>query len=247
MSASRHARLIIDGPALGVWNMAVDEVLLQAAQRGETTLRFYQWSPATLSLGYFQAMNDRQLHVASQKCPIVRRTTGGGAILHDRELTYSICLPCRERFSASAESIYDALHDSLIEVLADWQISARRCATSDSNREGEFLCFQRRARGDVLVDEWKIAGSAQRRHGGAVLQHGSVLLAASAYAPELKGIQEIVARSISFAQLTNDWVHRIQDRLDLRMDFGELTAAEVSLAKEVVTTRETADKWLFRR
>ena len=71
--------------------MAVDEALLiDAAENGVATLRFYQWSEPTLSLGYFQRYDDRDQHAASRECAVVRRQTGGGAILHDRELTYSL-------------------------------------------------------------------------------------------------------------------------------------------------------------
>src|SRR5262245_57717493 len=87
-------RLLSDPPAPGAWNMAVDEVLLTAAAAsGQATLRFYTWNEPTLSLGYFQAAADRQQHAASLACTLVRRASGGGAILHDRELTYSVALP----------------------------------------------------------------------------------------------------------------------------------------------------------
>ena len=82
-----EVRLIIDPPALGRMNMAIDEALLESASRGETILRFYSWSPATLSLGYFQAYDDRREHSASADLDVVRRSTGGGAIVHDQEIT----------------------------------------------------------------------------------------------------------------------------------------------------------------
>ncbi len=87
-------RLIVHPPSPGAWNMAVDEALLMdAVENGVATLRFYQWSEPTLSLGYFQRYSDREQHAASRKCAVVRRQSGGGAILHDRELTYSLMLP----------------------------------------------------------------------------------------------------------------------------------------------------------
>jgi lipoate-protein ligase A len=247
MSPSRHARLIIDGPASGAWNMAVDEVLLQAAQRGEITLRFYQWSPATLSLGYFQAIEDRQQHAASQSCRVVRRTTGGGAILHDRELTYSICLPCRERFSASAESIYDAFHDTLVEVFANRNVLAHRCHQSDATCESKFLCFERRAKGDVLIDTSKVAGSAQRRHSGALLQHGSILLAASDFAPELPGINDLTRASMDCPDIVNEWILILEERLAVAFTLAKLSTLELATAKEVADTRYSANEWVHRR
>src|SRR5690242_1143259 len=89
----KEIRLILDPPAPGSWNMAVDEALLEtAADAGIATLRFYQWNEPTLSLGYFQAAAERNQHSMSSGCPLVRRASGGGAILHDRELTYSIAM-----------------------------------------------------------------------------------------------------------------------------------------------------------
>src|SRR5262245_54691837 len=86
---SMLCRLIVDGAAGGPWNMAVDETLLEsAAASGAASLRFYGWSEPTLSLGYFQRAAARQTHATSLGCPMVRRPSGGGAILHDWELTY---------------------------------------------------------------------------------------------------------------------------------------------------------------
>ena len=181
-------RIIHDPPACGTWNMAVDEMLLEAvAKSGEPTLRFYQWSEPTLSLGYFQAVADRALHEASVACPVVRRSTGGGAIVHDVELTYSIALPLVARWSAVATSVYDLFHQTLVLALANFGITATLCETTLHPLAGEpFLCFERRAKGDVLVGTHKIAGSAQRRKQGAMLQHGSILLEKSAFAPEFR-------------------------------------------------------------
>ncbi|MEM6330787.1 MAG: lipoate--protein ligase family protein, partial [Planctomycetota bacterium] len=87
-------RLIVDPPQPGARNMAVDEALLDAAAAGAgATLRLYRWSSPTLSLGYFQPLAARAAHPASAGCPCVRRHSGGGAIVHDHELTYSLAVP----------------------------------------------------------------------------------------------------------------------------------------------------------
>src|SRR5262245_35643732 len=118
-------RLLIDPPASGAWNMAVDEVLLEtAAIAGRATLRFYAWQEPTLSLGYFQSVADRHQHPASCDCPIVRRPSGGGAILHDRELTYSIALPQSQAQSKAAHDLYAVFHQSLIATLGELGIAA---------------------------------------------------------------------------------------------------------------------------
>src|SRR5689334_14846839 len=108
------ARLIVDPPASGTWNMAVDEALFQVAQETrQITVRFYQWQEATLSLGYFQAAKDRDSHRSSLVCPLVRRSTGGGAIIHDRELTYSLIAPLADERSAKSQELVRIVHQSL--------------------------------------------------------------------------------------------------------------------------------------
>src|SRR3954469_25809962 len=114
-------RLLFDPPAPGAWNMGVDEALLEtAADCGEGTLRFYQWSEPTLSLGYFQSAEDRRQHAASRSCPLIRRASGGGAILHDRELTYSIALPQPIARSPDSSLLYELCHIALIEALDEF-------------------------------------------------------------------------------------------------------------------------------
>src|SRR5688500_2618026 len=106
-----NVRLINDPPAPGAWNMAVDEALLEsAAERGIATLRLYRWSEPTLSLGYFQAAGDRIQHPASLGCPMVRRASGGGAIIHDSELTYSLAIPQPDVRAHAATDLYEAVH-----------------------------------------------------------------------------------------------------------------------------------------
>ena len=143
--------LLIDTPGTGAWNMAVDEWLLQTAgDRTSPVLRFYRWTEPTLSLGYFQRHANRVQHVSSLGCPFVRRASGGGAIIHDQELTYSLTLPLNDRFSSSALDYYYDLHRSLIEALQEWSITATLVDT-DQRDDAAFLCFQRRAAGDLSL------------------------------------------------------------------------------------------------
>ncbi|MEX0818404.1 MAG: biotin/lipoate A/B protein ligase family protein, partial [Pirellulaceae bacterium] len=193
-------RLIVDEPARGSWNMAVDEALLGwAGTVGGSALRFYQWNEPTLSLGYFQPHQARDQHPPSADLPMVRRATGGGAIIHDRELTYSFVTPIRNRFSSAVQDVVKLFHTTLIETLANYGIEAVLCgdAASDSLNE-PFLCFQRRSSLDILVASSKVAGSAQRRHQGALLQHGSILLARSPNAEALPGLAELTGVSVRF-------------------------------------------------
>ena len=115
--SSEPLKLLVDPPAAGAWNMGVDEMLMErAAEAGTAVLRFYEWTPATLSLGYFQNAADRSGHEASRTAPMVRRSSGGGAIVHDRELTYSISLPTSHPLAADAETLTDVYSSIDLEL-----------------------------------------------------------------------------------------------------------------------------------
>jgi lipoate-protein ligase A len=243
-------RVIIDPPAAGAWNMAVDEALLQSGEFAGITLRFYQWSEPTLSLGYFQALAERDQHTPSQNCTVVRRASGGGAILHDQELTYSIVAPVTQRFGDSAAELYDVAHQSLCEMLSDWNISARLCSSDDVLKLGAaepFLCFQRRSRGDVLLGAHKICGSAQRRHQARVLQHGSLLLGRSLAAPELPGIRELSATSPKLSDVRSAWQARLARRLQLNPGDSALSSGEAEQAQSIVEGKFGNPKWTAKR
>ncbi len=162
--------------------MARDESLLVRVGRGESppTLRFYQWEPPTISLGYFQKYADYEaLPPPAGDLAVVRRLTGGGAILHDQELTYSITVPLNHvLLQGGPNKLYERAHDAIITVLGAAEIQANRCGTTDDSgaAKGPFFCFERRHCLDVLIGNEKLAGSAQRRTREAVLQHGSIVL-----------------------------------------------------------------------
>jgi lipoate-protein ligase A len=206
------ARLIDDPPQSGSWNMAVDQALLHTARDlQQPTLRFYRWTPATLSLGYFQAADHRREHPASRGCDLVRRATGGGAIVHDRELTYSLCIPCPNAKARANVELYRCVHRAVIEALAQKNIPATLYhAENTERRSSSFLCFQRRAEGDVVVAGHKICGSAQRRDHAAILQHGSILLAQSEYAPQLPGLRELSGIDVKESELSAVVVHAVE-------------------------------------
>jgi len=249
-------RLIVDEPASGAWNMAVDEALLESAATDNVcTLRFYGWSEPTLSLGYFQPHADREQHHASRDCPLVRRMSGGGAILHDDELTYSFAAPATFRGSAHAQSLYDAFHQSLVEVLFHWGVQAQLWKQpSELTAEQEpFLCFQRRSVGDVvvadsLIGSFKIAGSAQRRRRGAILQHGSLLLRASRVAPELPGLESVThGAPPSRHDCLNAWCAMLETKLGLRLTAGGLSPQEAARAQPLVADKYDSVKWNERK
>lgn len=243
-------RLIVDPGQPGDWNMAVDESLLQSAATGITTLRFYEWSVPTLSLGYFQEYLQREQHGPSRDCACVRRSTGGGAILHDHELTYSFTMPAAGRGDSEGESVYDLFHEALVRALSHWSVQARLSQTSDEHPGGTsppFLCFERHARGDVLMGECKVCGSAQRRSRGALLQHGSVILKGSAFAPGIQGIEEIAGRRLQSRDLAEAWRAEIAAATGACWNAAELSTVEWEQAEVLCADRFTHPGWLNRR
>ena len=243
------ARLISDKHH-GPMNMAVDEALLLSAPRSGSTLRFYQWEEPTLSLGYFQSAAERSQHEASAGCPIVRRSTGGGAILHHHELTYSFVTPLSQRDKSASEPLYLAFHETLIEAFAELSIQATLFPNKSFQQTGDFepfLCFQRRSAGDVLHAGAKICGSAQRRQKEALLQHGSVLLRRSEFGPELPGIADLSKVVLTAEKLAESWLPRLENRLELHFQPGELTPLERSTADRLAEDRFGADSWSSRR
>lgn len=251
-------RLIVDPPAPGINNMAIDQALLETAnEKGIPTVRFYLWQQPTLSLGYFQDYRHRHLHLPSSECPVVRRSTGGGAIIHDQEITYSICIPSQNRWSADHEQLYWKVHQMIVDVLAEMGIAASLFCQSDFRTSppydpNAFLCFQRRTPGDVTLGGFKIAGSAQRRKQNAILQHGSLILGKSAAAPELPGITDLVdfLNPESIPQLLAGILKQLQTRMATlfpeSLESGNLTEAELEIARQWNSTHQS-EQWLLKR
>ncbi len=239
-------RLLIDDRKPGPWNMAVDAALLEnCGCTGQATLRFYQWSVPTLSLGYFQEHQSRQGHSASLDCPVVRRSSGGGAIVHDHEITYSLAIPVTNRWSRKAAELYTTVHESLTTLLRSLNIPAELYA--DRTCSEAFLCFQRRSPGDVIVNQCKVMGSAQRRAQGALLQHGSLLLGRSAAAPELPGLQDLADQQLSPAEIINPWVVLLGRQLSADFHPDTLADEELERIKYFAAEKYDQEKWTQRR
>jgi lipoate-protein ligase A len=244
-----ECQLQVDVAAPGPWNMAVDEALLEwSAASGRACWRFYRWAEPTLSLGYFQRYEDRLEHSASRDCEVVRRPSGGGAIVHDRELTYCVVLPAGHPLATERLVLYDAVHRGLAAALARWGIAATLCpGPTRSSARQPFLCFQRRTQGDVLLGETKIAGSAQRRAAGAVLQHGSVLLERSEFAPELPGLSETTPASIGGQPLLDAWIEELAARLSIAWERAPLDPQISRRAEALIASKYASNAWTIRR
>ena len=216
--------LILDEPPhSGAWNMAVDAALLEEAlSSGTTFIRLYRWAEATISLGYFQKPEEHSADLRFRHLPCVRRLSGGGAILHDHEQTYSCVLPPGHHLAEQPSVLYRLMHSVVIELLNDRGVELSPRGYDSRNRTEPFLCFLREASPDLVLHGHKVLGSAQRRRRGAVLQHGSLLLGSSASAHELLGLSELVPAC--------EWSEHDADQLGRRMGHalgGELTLREL--------------------
>ncbi len=184
-------RLLNTGYSTPAFNMALDEasLILLSEKKIEPTLRFYGWDPAAISTGYFQSMDELDVDACRKMgIGIVRRLTGGRAVLHDNELTYSILVPeSDDIFPASVLGTYKILSKGILSGLkilgidADISIPARKGHNSLSS-QGESksklmksaACFDAPSWYEIVVNGKKIVGSAQSRKKRVILQHGSI-------------------------------------------------------------------------
>ena len=184
--------LVDEQPASGAWNMAVDALLLEeAVSDGTCALRWYRWEEPTLSLGHFQRLDDPLIEGRFADLPRVRRLSGGGAILHDQELTYSCAVAAEHPLAGRPAAVYERMHAAIIGVLAEFGIAVQPRGRTDRAHDSNFLCFHRHDANDLVYGADKVLGSAQRRRRGAVLQHGSLVLRRSSVAPEFPGILDL--------------------------------------------------------
>lgn len=243
-------RIIHDGPLTGPENMARDEALLNRVGRGESppTLRFYQWDPPTISLGYFQKYADYEtLPSPAGDLAVVRRQTGGGAILHDQELTYSITVPLDHKLlEGGPNKLYERAHDAIINAFKTLKVTANRCGTSDDSgaAKGPFFCFERRHCLDVLVGPDKLAGSAQRRTQEAVLQHGSIILA-NRYEQQKTADVKAIEPTNFITDIAQKMARNISNNQAVEIAEIEWTNEELSEATELVL-RHNGNEWIKR-
>lgn len=174
-------RLIVDAPAAGAHNMAVDHAILEAVIAGAAppTLRLYQWRPTCLSLGYGQRARETDLErLAEYGFGIVRRPTGGQAVLHANELTYSIALPASHPLAqGSIVESYRRLSDGLIAGLKGLGMVVRaEPLLARLPSHPPVVCFESASDYEITCNGRKLVGSAQMRKRGGILQHGSLPL-----------------------------------------------------------------------
>jgi len=163
-------RLLFSEPLDGIDNMALDHALLaRAARTGECVLRVYSWASPTVSFGRHQRTAGTYDHIALD---VVRRPTGGRAVLHAREATSSVTAPVTRPLRAT----YAGINSLLLDALKRLGVDAALAHATSSPPPDAAPCFETATEGEIVVGGRKLAGSAQWRNGGALLQHGSILI-----------------------------------------------------------------------
>ena len=221
-------RLIDSGSNTASRNMAIDEAIFSChAETGfEYTLRLYTWTPPAVSIGYFQDLHKEiDLENCKRLCmDYVRRPTGGGAILHDMELTYSFTATTGGIIPMDICESYKIICGAIIIGLKSLGISAGNRKREIKLRErGSLVCFVESSNYDIVVKGKKIVGSAQRRVKDRLIQHGSILIDF-----DTKKMHSIFKTSLPFRRFHRDFVNSVtclKQELDYSIDPNKLKRA----------------------
>ncbi|WP_232699620.1 lipoate--protein ligase family protein [Brevibacillus daliensis] len=272
-------RFIHTPPMPPEMNMAIDEAILAAHSKGQVppTVRFYTWQPATLSIGYFQKM-EKEIDVEAVKkkgIGLVRRATGGRAVLHDAELTYSVIVSeDHPLMPKTVTEAYKVISMGLLHGFQKLGLAAEMVSLASEEEKAKYsspgssACFDSPSWYELVVEGKKVAGSAQTRQKGVILQHGSILLdmdvdllfsllrfpservmerMKSSFIGKAVTINEISPVPITLAQAVDAFYAGFAEGLGVELENATLTAEELQAAEELATTRYATDEWNFRR
>jgi len=253
-------------------NMALDEAILEAVRQDQVppTLRFYSWKPPCLSLGYAQSVADADVSAIEEMgWELVRRPTGGKAILHTDEITYSIAAPADHPLFMngvlpSYKRISLALMDGLKRMGLDPELND---AEPQAPESGNPVCFQNPGAFEITVAGKKLVGSAQVRRSGGVLQHGSLPLQgdlsriclALKYSDDrerkhaMEGVgqhaitvEQILEKPVSWNDAAKHLGQGFEESLDLEFSQSDPTEHETTRSREIFEDRYSQAKWTQR-
>jgi len=239
MAKEKEWRLIEFSCLDAYTNMAIDEaIFIEREKLGlPATLRFYGWRPAAISIGYFQRIEDPSLEkYKRQKLTIVRRFTGGGAILHRNEITYSLACPTNEFIAFSnIKKTQQLVHQAIILALQNLRINAQ-LKRKQSKKPDPYFCFVNPCKDDVVENGKKIVGSAQRRRKRAFFQHGSIKIS-----PESREEKK------NRGKIIDSLILGFEKRFGIRLIPNQLTREEVKLSQELREVKYSTRNWNYRR
>jgi lipoyl(octanoyl) transferase len=272
--AQTQWRLIFSQPEVGAWNMALDEALLECTARKASlpVLRLYAWNPACISLGYSQPGTDVDQDAADRRgWHIVRRPTGGRAILHTDELTYSVMAPLDEpRVTGSVLESYRRLSVALVAAIQSLGIAVqaeKEYPNTIKTNSGGPVCFDVPSNYEITANGKKLIGSAQARRLGGVLQHGSLPLhgdltriiqglvysddaarqrAAQRLLERAATVEMILNQRVAWEEAANAFVQGFSQTLNIEFIVDEPTPAEKERARELAVEKYASDQWTYR-
>ncbi|REB10046.1 lipoate--protein ligase family protein [Sporosarcina sp. BI001-red] len=269
---------IQSGKCLPSFNMALDEALLDWHSKGEIgpVLRFYEWEPATLSIGYFQSVSKEIDMEAVQQYGLgfVRRPTGGRGVLHEQELTYSVIVS--EDYPDMPETVteaYRVISGGLLEGFRNLGLEASFSVPSEQvaeqlKRPKSGVCFDTSSWYELVVEGKKVAGSAQTRQKGVILQHGAILLSldvdklVSLFKFESEEIREQVRkglpekavaidrlsdRDITVAECSLAFSNGFEKALGIELIPYVLTTEQLKVVEEIENRKYANDEWTYRK
>lgn len=260
------------------YNMAMDEALLNFVSRGEIdpVVRFYTWNPATLSVGYFQRLK-KEIDIDKVKekgFGLVRRQTGGRGVLHDKELTYSVIVPeSHPNMPSTITEAYRVISEGLLEGFkllgfdAYFAIPRSKEEREKLKQPRSAVCFDAPSWYELVVEGRKIAGSAQTRQKGVILQHGSLLQDVDvdelfdmfifkndrlkekmkkAFVDKAVAINDISDRHISIEEMEKAFEEGFKKGLNI--EFKPLSLTESQLAEvKVLEEKYRSEEWLYKK
>ncbi|HDE0339875.1 TPA: lipoate--protein ligase family protein [Staphylococcus aureus] len=260
------------------YNMAMDEALLNFVSRGEIdpVIRFYTWNPATLSIGYFQRLQ-KEIDIDKVKekgFGLVRRQTGGRGVLHDKELTYSVIVPeSHPNMPSTVTEAYRVISQGLLEGFKNLGFDTYFSVPKTSEERQKLkqprssVCFDAPSWYELVVEGRKIAGSAQTRQKGVILQHGSILQdididelfdmfiyknerlklkMKEAFVEKAVAINDISDEHITISQMEEAFEKGFKKGLNIELKPLELTEAQLAEVEEL-TEKYRSDEWMFRK
>lgn len=273
VSPNNTWRLLLTPPATGAWNMAVDEAILNHVIEGKAipTLRLYRWDPPCLSLGYAQPASDVYHEaLADNGWQMVRRATGGRAILHTDELTYSVCGQSSNPILAGdILTSYRRLSEAILLALEMIGLQVKALPKEDGPQglQTDPVCFEVPSNYEITADGKKLVGSAQARRKNGVLQHGTLplygdltritralvfetetqrTLAAQRLLERATTAESVTGVPVSWEQAAESFKRAFSKQLGIQFEPGELSTGELALAEELVESKYANPEWTLR-
>lgn len=255
-------RLIKSPPSNAFMNMAVDEAILKMVEAAKSTptVRFYAWDPPAVSVGYFQdSLKDVDIPACREMgMDIVKRLTGGRAVLHDRELTYSVICPESDpHFPDNILGTYKVISSCLVKGLNFLGLDASLTPSAKRRgRDAPSACFSSPSHYEITISGKKLIGSAQKRGDGAFLQHGSILtdfqrgrLARSLRAGgNLDGVAYLGEyMDVDIGRVVECLIRGFEEGLGIRLEEGSLTVEETALAERLAEEKYASREWNFMK